>query len=132
MYVCMYVWHAQSVKLAISRKRQAYCPVREVGTVCRSINIMICKTNCFTGYVATNLSIDITIPTQSDPVTVMSVFDWIIIHQHLGKDFDWNLTWADYKVGFGSIDDNFWLGLEKMHLLTKCQPYRLRVEVQQC
>jgi len=61
----------------------------------------------------------------------MSVFGWIIIHQHLGYTFDWNLTWADYKVGFGSIDADFWLGLERIHLLTICQPHRLRVEVQQ-
>ena len=78
-----------------------------------------------------NLTIDIPIPTQSDPVSVMSVFGWIIIHQHLGYTFDWNLPWSDYKAGFGSIDADFWLGLEKMHLLTSSQPYRLRVEVQE-
>ena len=61
----------------------------------------------------------------------MSVFGWIIIHQHLGYTFDWNLTWADYKAGFGSFDADFWLGLEQMHLLTSSQPYRLRAEVQQ-
>jgi len=75
--------------------------------------------------------VNITIPTQSDPVPVMSVFSWIIIHQHLGLTFNWHLPWADYKAGFGSIDADFWLGLEKMHLLTSSQPYRLRVEVQQ-
>jgi len=77
-----------------------------------------------------NLSTEITVPTQSDPVPVMSVFGWIIINQHFGYTFDWNLPWADYKAGFGSIDADFWLGLEKMHLLTSSQPYRLRVEVQ--
>jgi len=82
------------------------------------------------GFIATNVTINITIPTLSDPVPVMSVFDWIIIHQHFGKDFNWNLTWDEYKVGFGSIDDNFWLGLEKMYLLTSSQTYRLRVELQ--
>ena len=61
----------------------------------------------------------------------MSVFGWIIIHQHLGYSFDWSLSWYHYKAGFGSIDADFWLGLEKVHLLTNCQPYRLRVEVQQ-
>jgi len=61
----------------------------------------------------------------------MSVFGWIIIHQHLGYTFDWQLPWADYKAGFGSIDADFWLGLEKMHLLTSFQPYRLRVEMLQ-
>jgi len=71
------------------------------------------------------------IPTETRPVPVMSVFGWIIIHQHLGYNFDWQLPWADYKAGFGSIDADFWLGLERMHLLTSSQPYRLRVEVQQ-
>jgi len=61
----------------------------------------------------------------------MSVFGWIIFHQHIGYTFDWQLPWADYKAGFGSIDADFWLGLEKLHLLTSSQPYRLRVEVQE-
>ena len=61
----------------------------------------------------------------------MSVFGWIIIHQHLGYSFDWSLSWYHYKAGFGSIDADFWLGLEKVHLLTSSQPYRLRVEIQQ-
>jgi len=84
-----------------------------------------------TGFVTANVTVNITIPTQSDPVPVKSVFGWITIHQHLGYSFDWNRNWADYKDGFGSIDANFWLGLEKMHLLTSSQPYRLRVELQE-
>jgi len=82
-------------------------------------------------FIATNISISITIPTQAGTVPVMSVFGWIIFHQHLGYTFDWNLPWADYKAGFGSIDADFWLGLEKIHLLTTSHPYRLRVEVQE-
>jgi len=74
--------------------------------------------------------VDITIPTQSDPVPVKSVFGWIIIHQHLGYTFDWQLPWADYKAGFGSTAADYWLGLEKIHLLTSSQPYRLRVEIE--
>jgi len=79
--------------------------------------------------VANNVTIDITIPTQSGTVPVMSVFGWIIIQQHIGDSFDWQLPWADYKAGFGSTDADFWLGLEQMHLLTSSQVYRLRVEV---
>ena len=60
----------------------------------------------------------------------MSVFGWIIIHQRSGYNFNWRLPWADYKAGFGSIDADFSLGIEKVHLLTSSQPYRLRVEVQ--
>jgi len=61
----------------------------------------------------------------------MSVFGWIIIQQRLGYIFNWNLSWAEYKAGFGSIGADFWLGLERVHLLTNCQPHRLRFEIQQ-
>jgi len=53
-----------------------------------------------------------------------------MIHQRLGYTFDWKLLWAEYRDGFGSIGADFWLGLEKVHLLTSSQPYRLRVEIQ--
>jgi len=78
-----------------------------------------------------NVTVNITIPTQSDPVPVKSVFGWIMFHQRLGYTFNWDRSWAEYKSGFGSIDADFWLGLENMHLLTSSQLYRLRVEVQE-
>jgi len=62
----------------------------------------------------------------------MSVFGWIVVHQHINSNgFDWQRSWADYRAGFGSVDADFWLGLEKVHLLTTSQPCRLRVEMQQ-
>jgi len=77
-------------------------------------------------FVADNITVNVTIPTQPCNIHLMSVFGWIIIHQHVDDTLDWNLSWAIYKVGFGSIYSNFWLGLENMHLLTTSQPYRLR------
>ena len=74
---------------------------------------------------AENITVNVTIPTQTDSITLVSVFGWIIIHQHVDDTLDWNLPWASYKVGFGSIYSNFWLGLKNMHLLTTSQPYRL-------
>ena len=85
--------------------------------------------NIFVGFVASILAANITIPTQSNPVPVKSVFGWIITHQHLGYTFNWQRSWAEYKAGFGSIDADFWLGLEKMHLLTSTQPYRLPASI---
>jgi len=60
----------------------------------------------------------------------MSVFGWIVVHQNVGDGFDWDLFWLDYKFGFGEISSNFWLGLERLHLLTLSQNYRLRMEVE--
>jgi len=87
--------------------------------------------NCFAAFVAKNVTVDVAVPTLPGNTTLMSVFGWIVIHQHIGDNFDWQLPWADYKAGFGSIDADFWLGLEKMHLLTGSRAYRLRAEVQQ-
>jgi len=68
-----------------------------------------------------------TIPTQQDTIPLMSVFGWIIIHQHVDDTLNWDLPWANYKAGFGSVESNFWLGLENMHLLTSSKPYRLSI-----
>jgi len=82
--------------------------------------------------VAKHVTITITVPTQPETVPIKSVYGWIIILQRLGHMFNWWLSWANYKAGFGAIDnDHFWLGLEKVHLLTSSQSYRLRVELQE-
>ena len=42
---------------------------------------------------------------------------------------DFYLGWGEYKVGFGRLTDEFWLGLDKIHRLTASRPSELRVEV---
>ena len=38
--------------------------------------------------------------------------------------------WDDYKLGFGNLNGEFWLGNEKIHQLTKCGDMRLRVQLE--
>jgi Fibrinogen beta and gamma chains, C-terminal globular domain len=67
-------------------------------------------------------------------MSTLSVAGWIVIQTRVptaGMQFNWQLNWTDYKNGFGGIGANFWIGLERIHLLTSAAPYRLRVEVQQ-
>ena len=99
---------------------------------CSAVKIILCSVDayCFAGFVAENRTVNIPFARQVHPRPVNSVFGWIIFHQHLGYTFDWQLNWVDYKAGFGSIDADFWLGLETLHLLTSSQPYRLRVEME--
>ena len=70
-----------------------------------------------TGFRAATVTTDLSVPSQPGTVPVMSVFDWIIIHQNFEDNFDWELPWADYRDGFGDINSNFWLGLKRLHLL---------------
>ena len=78
---------------------------------------------------ATYSSIAISVPSEPGQVPVMSVFGWIVIHQNLGGAFNWRLPWANYRAGFGSLSANFFLGLQRLHLVTYSQSYRLRVEM---
>ncbi|ESO07857.1 hypothetical protein HELRODRAFT_144663, partial [Helobdella robusta] len=54
---------------------------------------------------------------------------WIVIQQRVDGSLSFNQSWNAYKTGFGNHYKNFWLGLEKMHQLTKSADYSLRFEV---
>ncbi|KAK6172053.1 hypothetical protein SNE40_018017 [Patella caerulea] len=53
----------------------------------------------------------------------------------LMKNSEWwpfvnrNLNWNNYKDGFGSLADNHWLGLDKIHYITTSRPHHLFVEI---
>jgi len=91
-----------------------------------------CELNLLTDYEAENKTITLTVPTQAS-IPVISVFDWIMFMQRdTSSGFSWNLTWNNYKNGFGSSDSlDFWMGLERLHLLTTSGSYRLRAEWQE-
>ena len=44
---------------------------------------------------------------------------WTVIQRRADEPVDFSITWADYKFGFGSLKNEFWLGNEKIHRLTK-------------
>ncbi|ESN98000.1 hypothetical protein HELRODRAFT_84990, partial [Helobdella robusta] len=54
---------------------------------------------------------------------------WIVIQQRINNLQSFNQSWNVYKFGFGTYNQNFWLGLEQLHQLTKAADYRLRFEV---
>jgi len=49
----------------------------------------------------------------------------------IGGSVSFNKNWAEYRDGFGSptVDDNYWLGLDKVYRLRRMGSVRLRVEV---
>ncbi|XP_051861588.1 techylectin-5B-like isoform X4 [Drosophila albomicans] len=54
---------------------------------------------------------------------------WIVIQQRTGGKENFNRDWATYRKGFGSLDSDFFLGLEKMYRLTSLQQYELYIHL---
>ncbi|XP_034104834.1 angiopoietin-related protein 7-like [Drosophila albomicans] len=50
---------------------------------------------------------------------------WIVIQQRVGGNESFNRNWATYRKGFGAMDSDFFLGLEKIHRITSLQRFEL-------
>lgn len=57
---------------------------------------------------------------------------WQVIQRRRGQDSSPNFyrPWRDYRNGFGDTNSSFFIGLEKLHQLTKKQPHELIVRMQ--
>ncbi|XP_006132742.2 fibrinogen-like protein 1-like protein [Pelodiscus sinensis] len=72
-------------------------------------------------------------PMKEPIVTYCNMQDggWTVI-QHItaNSTVDFDRLWQDYKYGFGSVHDNYWLGNEYVYQLTNtARPYILRVKL---
>ncbi|XP_038122460.1 uncharacterized protein LOC6046429 [Culex quinquefasciatus] len=56
---------------------------------------------------------------------------WFVIQQRLHGGLSFQRDWQEYKNGFGSVgkSNEFWLGLERMHRLTKNEDCELMLEL---
>ncbi|GFO05785.1 ficolin-1 [Plakobranchus ocellatus] len=55
---------------------------------------------------------------------------WIVFQRRSTGKVDFYRNWETYKKGFGTFDDEFWLGNERIHAFTSSGTWELRVDLQ--
>jgi len=51
------------------------------------------------------------------------------MQQHFGGTAFFNRSWQEFKDGFGNTSDNYWIGNDRLHQLTKDGRYKLRIDL---
>nr|NP_727376.2 uncharacterized protein Dmel_CG1889, isoform D [Drosophila melanogaster]AAN09619.2 uncharacterized protein Dmel_CG1889, isoform D [Drosophila melanogaster] len=55
---------------------------------------------------------------------------WTMVVNRYDGSEDFNRKWADYKIGFGPLTTEFFIGLDKLHQITSSDNYELLVQLQ--
>lgn len=65
----------------------------------------------------------------STPLLASCRDGWIVASRRIDGAIDFDRTWNEYSLGFGSLVGEFWIGNEVLHRLTRDNCSRLRVDL---
>uniref|UniRef100_A0A8C4T7M9 Tenascin C n=1 Tax=Erpetoichthys calabaricus TaxID=27687 RepID=A0A8C4T7M9_ERPCA len=71
---------------------------------------------------------------ESQPVQVYCDMNtdgggWMLFLRRQSGKLDFYRNWKNYSLGFGDLNDEFWLGLDNLHKITSSGQYELRVDL---
>lgn len=55
---------------------------------------------------------------------------WTVILRRINGVVDFNRNWRSYQQGFGDLQKEFFIGLDKLHAITSSQPYELYIHLE--
>uniref|UniRef100_A0A8C4S8M8 Angiopoietin-like 3 n=1 Tax=Erpetoichthys calabaricus TaxID=27687 RepID=A0A8C4S8M8_ERPCA len=73
-------------------------------------------------------------PNQSEPFHVYCEMTeeggWTVIQHRMDGSVDFDQNWDKYEQGFGKLESEFWLGLEKTHAISRQGEYILHIDIE--
>ena len=127
----------QFSQLSVSDAGHYICEaVNDIGRSESSIFLDVDYARDCSGYKGNRTSGIYTInPDGKQPFTVFCDMEtaeggWTVIQRRSDGSVDFFRNWVEYKVGFGVLEKEFWLGNDKIHRLTKRKDMMIRFDLE--
>ncbi|XP_022235219.1 techylectin-5A-like isoform X5 [Limulus polyphemus] len=122
----------------VKEKLKGTLPLPESKRCDNATNFTDCADLRRRGYVESNRVYSIWPRYLNEPIKVVCDMDtegggWTIIQRrgyYDDKPQEFNQSWYQYSVGFGSLNDDFWLGNDKIFAITNHKEVELRVDLE--